>query len=274
MRIAFGFQQKRFVLKSGMHVCLSLRTFFSFVFMKDCHTIRYTNATLSAPCIMENTTYIFPSAFSRSLETLFVVRHNCVLPGLYCDPSSLSCVTAKPINESCTADFECVTVGYILWPRSPICLLVWMSTTQATCNQGFCTQSPDIPNLVTAGQWAIVVSVIFIGKSFFNLRLYWDVQTRNKRLLRQRLPLSLSIAVTGTWGSRNYANITSNKSGMSLSISEVVQSHANRWANGNNTASVVLSSHSTLSQTVAEEVDEYKACIPRCLSWDPVVCKS
>lgn len=74
------------------------------------YVVRYVNATFENSCVMENTTYTFPSVTSHSLYSLSVIRHNCVT-GLYCEPTSLTCVRAKAIEEPCNADFECVTVS-------------------------------------------------------------------------------------------------------------------------------------------------------------------
>ena len=74
------------------------------------YVVRYVNGTFENSCVMENTTYTFPSVTSHSLYSLSVIRHNCVT-GLYCEPTSLTCVRAKAIEEPCNADFECVTVS-------------------------------------------------------------------------------------------------------------------------------------------------------------------
>lgn len=101
----------------------------------------YVNATLANPCVVENTTYSYPSALSHSLYTLSVIRNNC-LPELYCDPTSLSCLKAKLVSEPCSADFECI---------------------MGTCDQGTCINGFDTPYVVTPRQWAILISVIFIA---------------------------------------------------------------------------------------------------------------
>ncbi|KAJ3569936.1 hypothetical protein NP233_g4734 [Leucocoprinus birnbaumii] len=101
----------------------------------------YVNATLAYPCIVENTTYTFPSPASHSLYTLSVIRHNC-LPELYCDPTDLICLKARSVGEPCIADFECVT---------------------ATCELGTCVNSLEFSYEVTSRQWAILITAIFIG---------------------------------------------------------------------------------------------------------------
>ncbi|KXN87282.1 hypothetical protein AN958_09014 [Leucoagaricus sp. SymC.cos] len=102
----------------------------------------YANATLANPCISDNTTYTFPSPMSRELYTLSVIRHNCISPGLYCDPTSSLCVPIKANGNSCISDFECVT---------------------GICDQGVCSASPDIPYEVTPRQWVILISGILIA---------------------------------------------------------------------------------------------------------------
>lgn len=68
------------------------------------------NATPADPCLVENTTYTFPSPNSHSLYSISVIRHNCVA-GFYCEPESLTCGRAKAIGQPCSADFECITVS-------------------------------------------------------------------------------------------------------------------------------------------------------------------
>ncbi|KAF9449439.1 hypothetical protein P691DRAFT_565510 [Macrolepiota fuliginosa MF-IS2] len=106
------------------------------------HVCMYANATFSALCVMENTTYTFSSPSTRTPYSLSVVRHDCVMPSLYCDPQSLLCVSAKKLGESCEADFQCETI---------------------TCDRGMCAKPVDVPNEVAPWHLAITIFIILVA---------------------------------------------------------------------------------------------------------------
>lgn len=69
-------------------------------------TIRYANATIGTPCIIDNTTYTDVGLNGQMFPTV-VVRDNCRSPQYHCGQNSLLCEQSKALGSPCQIDQEC-----------------------------------------------------------------------------------------------------------------------------------------------------------------------
>ncbi|KAF9533982.1 hypothetical protein CPB83DRAFT_782639, partial [Crepidotus variabilis] len=100
------------------------------------------------PCTIENTTYV--SDISKGPGggqfSSFVVRHNCLAPHLFCDPTALhpngsgpTCQRTRRLGAQCTFDAQCDSLN---------------------CEDDVCTVPPDTPNTIAAWHW--IATFLFI----------------------------------------------------------------------------------------------------------------
>ncbi|KIY71733.1 hypothetical protein CYLTODRAFT_345337 [Cylindrobasidium torrendii FP15055 ss-10] len=94
----------------------------------------YTNATLSQPCIVENTTYSDFFAGHR-YQTVYL-GDNCARPNFFCSPTTHLCESTMDVGKSCTFDSQCRT---------------------RTCEHGICTLPPETPLTLQTWQMAITI---------------------------------------------------------------------------------------------------------------------
>lgn len=76
------------------------------MFAEHPFTIRYANATIGSPCIIDNTTYTDVGLSGQMFSTV-VVRDNCRSPQYYCGQNSLLCEQSKALGSPCQIDQEC-----------------------------------------------------------------------------------------------------------------------------------------------------------------------
>ena len=112
--------------KDNRATCLMMTCTYVFpIFLSICTTVQHivnnfrpATLPLNAPCTFENTTYISDinrGAAGGGQMTTFVVRHNCLAPGLFCDPTppdakGPTCQPTKKLGEKCRFDAECEMV--------------------------------------------------------------------------------------------------------------------------------------------------------------------
>ncbi|KAF9479633.1 hypothetical protein BDN70DRAFT_806753 [Pholiota conissans] len=106
---------------------------------------------LGAPCVIENTTYVGDinrGAAGGGQYTTVVIKHNCLAPGLFCDPTPPNvgsvgpiCQTTKKLGESCRFNAECEL---------------------ASCNEltNKCTLPAETPLKIEPWHW--VATILFI----------------------------------------------------------------------------------------------------------------
>lgn len=79
-------------------------------------TIRYANATLGSPCVIDNTTYTDIGLNGHMLPTV-VVRDNCRSPQYYCVQNTMLCEQSKTLGSPCQLDQECEQASMV-WSAS------------------------------------------------------------------------------------------------------------------------------------------------------------
>ncbi|KDR68546.1 hypothetical protein GALMADRAFT_146207 [Galerina marginata CBS 339.88] len=128
---------------------------------------------LGEPCTIENTTYV--SDLDRGTAgggqfRSFVIKHNCLAPGLFCDPTpppsdvqGATCQKAKKLGEKCRFDAECQLNN---------------------CVFNTCAQAPEKAFRLAAWHW--LATVMFIVLLFASTVLVLSVIHRRQRFARNR----------------------------------------------------------------------------------------
>ncbi|KAF8972265.1 hypothetical protein BDZ97DRAFT_1650330 [Flammula alnicola] len=140
-----------------------------------CLNMICTPATLplNAPCSIENTTYVSDinrGAAGGGQYITAVIKHNCLSPGLFCDPtppdlnaSGPTCQQTKKLGQKCRFDAECELQNCL----SP-------SNT--------CGMPPETPLRIAPWNWvATVLFIILSMTSAFLVLLFMHKRRRYKR---------------------------------------------------------------------------------------------
>ncbi|KAF8181526.1 hypothetical protein BJ912DRAFT_1062099 [Pholiota molesta] len=125
---------------------------------------------LGAPCIIENTTYVGDvnrGTAGGGQFTTVVIKHNCLAPGLFCDPTppdaditGSTCQPSKKLGERCRFDVEC-------------------ESTNCSTPGNRCAVPAETPTRVEPWQW--VVTVLFIVASLTSAILVLLLIQRRRR---------------------------------------------------------------------------------------------
>jgi len=141
-----------------------------------CNPYRAATKNLNVPCTIENTTYV--SDISRGEAgggqfTSFVIKHDCLSPSLFCDPTALdpatgspTCQTTKKVDDTCRFDAECDLVRGISFDLISYSPILRSNATQNNCASpsNKCAIPPQTPLRVAPWQWVAIALFFIVGE--------------------------------------------------------------------------------------------------------------